>query len=142
VGRKTDLVILEGNQASRDYINTLQHNLLGFNERKHGSSALFQHDNASIHASRMTKQWLEEQEIDVMVWPARSPDFNPIENLWSIVARKVYEDCRQFHTVTELKEMILKCWSEIPRKAIEKLIESMPRRCVAVIEKGGGKIDY
>jgi hypothetical protein len=136
------LVILRGNQASQDYIRMLQLNMLEFNEQKHGSSALFQHDNASIHASRLTKEWLEAQEIPVMKWPARSPDLNPIENLWSFLARKVYEDSRQYSTILDLEKAIQRCWSLIPRSLIQKLILSMGDRCFEVAQANGGKIKY
>jgi transposase len=138
----SNLVILEGNQASIDYIATLRSNLLSFNEQKHGNSALFQHDNASIHRSRMTQQWLQEQEIDLMSWPALSPDLNPIENLWSVLARSVYEDNKQYHSIYELKMAILRCWEKISRGTIEKLILSMPKRCIDVLECKGAKIGY
>jgi hypothetical protein len=120
----------------------LQLNMLEFNEQKHGSSALFQHDNASIHASRLTKEWLEAQEIPVMKWPARSPDLNPIENLWSFLARKVYEDSRQYSTILDLEKAIQRCWSLIPRSLIQKLILSMGDRCFEVAQANGGKIKY
>jgi hypothetical protein len=136
------LVFLRGTQASPDYINTLQFNMLEFYEQKHGSSALFQHDNASIHASRLTKEWLKSQEIALMKWPARSPDLNPIENLWSFLARKVYEDSRQYNSIDELETAIQQCWNTIPRSLIEKLILSMGDRCWEVAQAAGGKTKY
>ena len=32
----------------------------------------------------------EKKQVKVLKWPARSPDLNPIQNLWSILAAKVY----------------------------------------------------
>jgi hypothetical protein len=136
------LVFLRGTQASPDYINTLQFNMLAFYEQKHGNSALFQHDNASIHASRLTKEWLKSQEIALMKWPARSPDLNPIENLWSFLARKVYEDSRQYNSIEELETAIQRCWNMTPRSLIEKLILSMGDRCWEVAQAAGGKTKY
>eukprot|EP00644_Phytophthora_capsici_P019735 jgi/Phyca11/132956/e_gw1.278.8.1 len=61
-------------------------------------SFVFQHDNASIHSSGATKTFLEEGNVTPMTWSAKSPDLNPIENLWGVLARAVYADGRQFQT--------------------------------------------
>ena len=136
------LVFVRGKQASPDYIRTLQVNMLEFMEQKHGNSALFQHDNASIHASRMTKKWLEAEQVSIMDWPSRSPDLNPIENLWSFLARKVYEDSKQYNSTNELEKAIVRIWNQIPRHLVEKLILSMGDRCWQVANRQGGKTDY
>ena len=55
----------------------------------------FMHDNAPSHASRLTRQILEAKRISgerIMEWPPQNSDLNPIENLWSIVKMKLYED--------------------------------------------------
>jgi DDE superfamily endonuclease/Tc3 transposase len=136
------LAILEGNQDSTKYIQTLCFHLLKFNERFHGGTAIFQHDNASIHKSSMTTEWLANENIDVMRWPACSPDLNPIENLWSIMARVVYNEGRQYSSIKDLKEGVLRAWSFIEQTTIQNLVNSMTDRCAKVLEAQGEKITY
>ncbi|KAG2813406.1 hypothetical protein PC111_g14406 [Phytophthora cactorum] len=109
---------------------------------RQNSDFVFQQDNASIHASRETKQLLEENEVSTMVWPARSPDCNPIESVWSAMAAKVYAHGRQYRTVAELEEAVLAAWDVIGKEYLLKLVESMPRRCLAVIKQKGGLTKY
>ncbi|KIH45926.1 hypothetical protein ANCDUO_24024 [Ancylostoma duodenale] len=63
-----------------------------------------------------------------MQWPACSPDLNPIENLWAIVARKVYANGAQYNTVNDLKVAVLSAWAYIPMDTINNLVSSMKNR--------------
>lgn len=45
---------------------------------------IFQQDNASIHTSRETEEYLSKiKNAEILDSPSISPDLNPIENLWS-----------------------------------------------------------
>jgi len=51
----------------------------------------FQQDH-SIHDSRVVQEWLWLQaEVELIDWPTRSPDMNPIENMWSEMKRTMQE---------------------------------------------------
>jgi hypothetical protein len=131
---KTELVFLEGKQDSIDYQTTLRGSLIPFIEKlrsEHGVLKLvFQHDNASIHASRSIKAFLRCQTFSTMDWPAKSPDFNPIENVWGQLSRLVFAGGRQFDSREQLKQQIRLSWSQISQDYIDKLIRSMPTRMI------------
>jgi hypothetical protein len=40
------------------------------------------HDDAPCHRSVNTRRFLEVNTVRIFPWCARSPDLNPIENLW------------------------------------------------------------
>jgi len=139
---KAELVVMEGRQNSQRYIDVLEKSLLPFLSVTHNNNATFQQDNAAIHTSRVTKNWFQEKNIQVMDWPAKSPDLNPIENLWGILSRMVYHNGRQFLDRESLKTSIKHCWDEISTETLQNLIGSMQTRCTEVLQSKGCSCKY
>ncbi|CAJ0947473.1 unnamed protein product, partial [Ranitomeya imitator] len=48
-------------------------------------------DNARPHVTGVCQQFLQDEGIEAMDWPARSPDLNPIEHIWDIMSRTIYQ---------------------------------------------------
>lgn len=100
----------------------------------------FQHDNDPKHTSKVVTEWLQSNEVRVLKWPAQSPDLNPIENLWEIVDRKIR--VQNYTRKDDLANAVVSEWEKIPMETIDSLIDSMPRRCEAVIKNKGYPTKY
>lgn len=48
-----------------------------------------------------------------MEWSARSPEVNPNENLWEMLAKRVYSNDKQYDTIEELKFSVWRKWNNI-----------------------------
>lgn len=139
---KLNLVFTSSKMNSKDYQNVLESSLLPF-LRKHRSLPLvFQQDNAAIHVSNDTKKWFERNKIKVLDWPARSPDCNPVENVWGIIVRRIYADAKTYDSVNSLKVAISEAWEQLEPTVLKNLVDSMSNRVFEVINKNGGVINY
>jgi hypothetical protein len=86
------------------------------------------------------KKWFEERKVRCLKWPAQSPDLNPIEHLWDEVSRRLA--VRKCTNCEELYERLVEEWDRIPIELIQKLIDSMPRCCMAVVLSNGHSTKY
>ena len=121
------LLFLDGLQNSASYIVTLTKFLAAY---RHGY--VFMQDGASCHTSGETKEWLALKNITVLSpWPPNSPDLNPIENLWSVVAKKV-EKRMPCSGVEELKQIVRAEWNSVEVPLVNGLVASFPRRVAAM----------
>lgn len=137
---KTEISVLEGRQNSEKYIKTLHDYMLPMLEANREQNLILQQDGATIHTSGKTMQWITSQNIEVLPWPAKSPDLNIIENVWGMLARSVYLGGKQYNTVNELKNAIVRSWSQIDQNYINKLVDGMTDRCIDVLSHHGAHI--
>jgi transposase len=136
------LVIVEGNINGVKYRELLEEHLLPFYNALNHEDYLFQDDNAPCHTARIVKEWKEENFINILPWPAQSPDLNPIENLWSELERNVRSHKPRPKNKNELIQVVRQEWNNINNNILVKLIESMPRRVKAVIKNNGNPTKY
>lgn len=138
---KTPLMKITTRMNSDKYTELMEEALLPFIDGYMDENCIYQQDNAAIHVSRESKAWFAANDIELLDWPPCSPDLNPIENLWGILARAVYKDGRQFENLRQLEECVKTAWRQIPQQTIDALINSMPGRVFEVIRRNGMQLD-
>lgn len=101
---------------------------------------VLQEDNDPKHRSKLCSAWKQQNNVITMKWPAMSPDANPIENVWSYMKMKLKG--KPVYTVKQLSFQIKKIWRSLPKEYAENLVESMGKRCQAIISNGGDWTRY
>ena len=103
---------------------------------------VFQQDNDPKHTSRVAQGWFMENQVEVLDWPAQSPDLNPIEHLWWHLKKRLGTYPQDPKSILELWERVEAEWEKIPKEVCLDLIKSMPRRVAAVLKAKGGYTKY
>jgi transposase len=138
------LVIVDGTINGSVFTNHLSSTILPAAER------LFQRqayrviqDNAPPHRAKDSQALLRKKSpsfITAKEFPPYSPDLDVMDNLWSILLRRVQK--QKWPTTKQLKKEVLKQWSLVTPEECENLILSMNKRLRAVLTSGGGSTKY
>jgi transposase len=150
--RCSELVIMErdpdtsrGGYSAQSYIKALKKGQLPYWQR----SQYFMQDNAGIHRLRAVLAFLHCHRIQPIIWPAYSPNLNPIEHLWWVFKKLMHKHYPQYNNLGKSQEewdgfcnALRKCWRSIPGKLIKRLIMSMPARLAAVRKARGWQTKY
>lgn len=139
---KTDLVVVDGNLNAQRYIDQILRPVLLPFLQQHNNRTLFQQDNARPHTARITREFLQRNNVNVLPWPARSPDLSPIEHLWDHLGRQIRQRAVVPGNRQELARALREEWQRIPDRVIIRLIFSARRRVHACIEARGGHTRY
>ncbi|GFU63488.1 transposable element Tc1 transposase [Trichonephila clavipes] len=69
----------------------------------HGRSQLLRiQDNVRPHVAKTLKSYLDSQQVQLLPWPAYSPDMSLIQHVWDIVGRRLARDLRPVASTDEL----------------------------------------
>ena len=139
---KTELVVINGNLKWQRYMNDIIVPVVVPTLQRIGNDAVFQDDNARPHRARGVQLVLQQNGIQRMDWPARSPDMNRIEHLWDLLDRQVRNRQQPPQTVAQLRQALVEEWRRIPQAVVTNLIRSMRRRCTEVLNNNGGHTHY
>ncbi|GFU86807.1 transposable element Tcb2 transposase [Trichonephila clavipes] len=143
LGSRTDLHIFDAGSANGTrYCNEILLPYLRLFRSAMGLQFLFMDDNVPCHRTVAAEQLLESEDIERMDWPARSPDLNPIEQVWDFLGRRLIARTLPSVTIRELRMALQNEWAAILQQLIDTLILSMGRRCEIYLAVRGDHIPY
>lgn len=135
---RTELHIVKGTIDTNKYIHILKQFLLP--SMPSSSAFLFQQDNATPHKPIEVELMLRDYAIELLQdYPPNSPDFNPIERIWSWIYHYIK---RKYPTnrVT-LIAAIKEAWDALPQKIIKSYIDHLPGQLEHVAAAAGARLD-
>jgi len=108
---------------------------------RHQNKWIFVQDNDPKHKSKICTELLDKIAPDrLRDFPAMSADFNPIEDIWSIIDHSLQH--KKIKTMAQLKKALKVEWKNLDMKHIRQSVESMPRRLQECIHLKGKRTSY
>ena len=135
---RTELAIVEGNINAKKYIEVLRDYLLP--SIPTSPHFLFQHDNAPPHNPISVRHFLFSNAVNLLDhYPAYSPDFNPIEHVWSWMVHDVNK--QRPSNRASLVNAVQLSWQSLPQAVIQAYIDNLPAQLMKVERAGGARLN-
>ena len=84
----------------------------------------------------MVKAKMKKMKLKVLDWPAKSPDLNPIEFVWSILDKKLITT--PIYNKATLRKRLVEEWKSLGIDLRGSLVDSMPERLTKYLQTKGG----
>ena len=137
----TEICIFEGKKNAPLYTTILDQALLPFLEKVYPSAHRFMQDNDPKHTSRYAKNFMDSKGINWWRTPPKSPDLNPIENLWHELKEYVRREVKP-QTKEQLIDGIVMFWNTVDADKCQKYIGHLRKVIPKVNELDGAATGY
>ncbi|GFV45299.1 transposable element Tcb2 transposase [Trichonephila clavipes] len=141
-GRTRLHVVANGTMTGQRYIDEVLLPHVRLFRGAVGDKFVFMDDNATCHRTLAVQDCLDSEGIQRLVWPARSPDLNPIENVWDALGRQVAGRNYPPTNKNTLIRAPTEEWDKLPQQLLDNVVQSMVRRVECCITLHGGHIPY
>ncbi|GFX29637.1 transposable element Tcb1 transposase [Trichonephila clavipes] len=110
---RTPLVRIAGTLNSQRYISEMLEPVV-LPHLQGLATAIFQQDNAQPHVARIVQRFFVNHQIELLPWPARSPNLSPIENMWSMAAQRLTQITPPAATPDQFWQRVEASWCAVP----------------------------
>ncbi|GFX01552.1 transposable element Tcb2 transposase [Trichonephila clavipes] len=141
-GRTRLHVVANGTMTGQRYIDEVLLPHVRLFRGAVGDKSVFMDDNATCHRTLAVQDCLDSEGIQRLVWPARSPDLNPIENVWDALGGKLLVETILRQTRIPLIRALTEEWHKLPQQLLDNVVQSMVRRVEYCITLHGRHIPY
>jgi transposase len=109
-------------------------------------SRLWVQDGDPSQNSAAVKRVISSLKCPLLAIPPRSPDLNPIENIFHLVRKQLDKDALakdiSCESMNDFKQRIKATFMSIPQEIIDKTIFSMSSRIKGIIREKGKRLKY
>lgn len=123
-----------------------QHFPAAFKKSSNPKGMLFLQDGDPTQNSRKAKKAFDDVGCRMFSIPARSPDINPIENMFNNVRKRLGQDTIdkriEYETYEEFSKRVRRTLLNFPTDIIDNTIESLPKRMKLILKGKGYRTKY
>ena len=102
----------------------------------------FVQDNPSVQTAKIFHKFFDENYVNVLRWPSKSPDINIIENVWSYIKDELYQIKDELTCEEDTWVKARQIWDSIPMTYIRDLYNDLPIRMDELKNMKGGPINH
>ncbi|GFW08799.1 transposable element Tcb2 transposase [Trichonephila clavipes] len=127
-GRTRLHVVTNGTMTGQRYIDEVLLPHVRLFRGAVGDKFVFMDANATCHRTLAVQDCLDSAGIQRLLWPVRSPDLNPIENVWDALGRQVAG--RNYHPTNKntLIRALTEEWDKLPQQLLDNVVQSKKKR--------------
>ncbi|GFY00199.1 transposable element Tcb2 transposase [Trichonephila clavipes] len=121
-GRKRLHVVANGTMMGQRYIDEVLLPHVHLFRGAVGDKFVFMDDNAKCHRTLAVQDCLDSEGIERLVWLARSPNMNLIENVWDALGRQVSSRNYPPTNKNTLIRALTEEWDKFPQQLLDNVV--------------------
>ena len=127
---RTPLVVVAGNLTGKRYRDEIIQRYVIPCIQSQVNNVTFHQDNATPHVVGVVRDYLTQQNVDVLPWPTVLAYLSPIEHVWDKMERRLRHLQNQQMTLEEMSPALIRIWNNIRQAFLIHLLN----QCVAVVK--------